>query len=66
MRPRPGKTKFDVFYLDMASRHVPGLSAKDWDKASVEGVVAVRAIDRLRDEGYIDDAQRAVWLGAAA
>jgi hypothetical protein len=63
IRPRPGKSTFDVFYLDMAGRHVPGLSAKDWDKASVEGVVAVRAIDTLRDEGYIENAQRAVWLG---
>jgi hypothetical protein len=63
IRPRPGKSTFDVFYLDMAGRHVPGLSAKDWDKASVEGVVAVRAIDTLRDEGFIEDAQRAVWLG---
>jgi len=39
IRPRPGKSNFDVFYIDMAGRHVPGLSAKDWDKASVEGVV---------------------------
>ena len=66
IRQRPGKSKFDVFYLDMAGRHVPGLNAKDWDKASVEGVVAVRAIDTLRDEGYIEDAQRAVWLGEHA
>lgn len=63
LQPRPGKSYFDVFYLDMAARHVPGLSAKDWDKASVEGVVAVRAIDTLRAEDYIADAERAVWLG---
>jgi hypothetical protein len=63
IRPRPGKSYFDVFYIDMAGRHVLGLSAKDWDKASVEGVVAVRAIDTLRDKGFINDAERAVWLG---
>ncbi len=63
IRPRPGKSPFDVFYIDMAGRHVPGLSAKDWDKASVEGVVAVRAIDTLRDHGFIKDTERAVWLG---
>lgn len=62
-RPRPGKTAFDVFYIDMAGRHVPGLSAKDWDKASVEGVVAVRAIDTLRDRGLVGNEERAVWLG---
>ena len=63
IRPRPGKSNFDVFYIDMAGRHVPGLSAKDWDKASVEGVVAVRAIDTLRDGSFVDDSERAVWLG---
>jgi len=63
IRPRPGKSIFDVFYIDMAGRHVPGLSAKDWDKASVEGVVAVRAIDTLRDRAFVNDGERAVWLG---
>lgn len=63
VRPLPRKSPFDVFYLDMAGRHVPGLSAKEWDKAGVEGVVAVRAIDTLVDNGEIHDATRSVWLG---
>ncbi len=64
MRPLGGRTQFDVFYADMAGRHVPGLNAKDWSKASVEGVVAVRAIDSLVDGSHgVNAAERDAWLG---
>lgn len=61
--PRPDRTCFDVFYIDMASRHVPGLAAKDWNKDAVEGVVAVRAIDALIAADQVLPEQRSVWLG---
>lgn len=64
MRPHAERMQFDVFYADMAGRHIPGLNAKEWSKDSVEGVVAVRAIDSLVDGAHgVTADQRDAWLG---
>jgi hypothetical protein len=63
MRPLPGNTAFDVFYLDMAGRHVPGRAPKEWNEADVRGVVAVKIIDALVEADLATSEERAAWLG---
>lgn len=45
------------------SYHVFGKSKDPWDKDEVDGLVAIGAIDDLREAGLISEGERAHWLG---
>jgi hypothetical protein len=47
----------------IGSYHVPGKAKDAWESGEVQGVIAIGAIDDLRNRGRISDHERSVWLG---